>query len=49
VKYQRLLDKLVEKDREARFRNSDEVNGFLSRKFYQGTASGGTLDKTQRL
>jgi CheY-like chemotaxis protein/tRNA A-37 threonylcarbamoyl transferase component Bud32 len=49
AKYQRLLDKLVEKDRDARFRNSDEVIGFLSRKFYQGTASGGTLDKTQRL
>ena len=47
--YQRLMDKLVEKDRDARFRNSDEVIGFLSRKFYQGTATGGTLDKTQRL
>ncbi|MGH8741007.1 MAG: protein kinase domain-containing protein [Burkholderiales bacterium] len=33
--YQRLLDKLVEKDRDARFRNADEVLGFLSRKFYQ--------------
>ena len=33
--YQRLLDKLVEKDREARFRNADEVIGFLSRKFDQ--------------
>ncbi|MDQ5850188.1 MAG: protein kinase [Pseudomonadota bacterium] len=33
--YQRLLDKLVEKDRDARFRNSDEVIGFLSRKFFQ--------------
>jgi DNA-binding response OmpR family regulator len=33
--YQRLLDKLVEKDREARFRNADEVIGFLSRKFEQ--------------
>lgn len=31
--YQRLLDKLLEKDREARFRNADEVIGFLSRKF----------------
>lgn len=31
--YQRLLDKLVEKDREARFRNADEVIGFLTRKF----------------
>jgi eukaryotic-like serine/threonine-protein kinase len=33
--YRRLLDKLVEKDRDARFRNADEVIGFLSRKFYQ--------------
>ncbi len=32
---QRLLDKLVEKDREARFRNADEVIGFLARKYYQ--------------
>jgi CheY-like chemotaxis protein/tRNA A-37 threonylcarbamoyl transferase component Bud32 len=30
--YQRLLDKLLEKDREARFRNADEVIGFLARK-----------------
>jgi hypothetical protein len=30
------MDKLVEKDRDARFRNADEVIGFLSRKFYQG-------------
>ncbi len=37
-KYQRLLDKLVEKDRDARFRNADEVLGFLSRKFYQEEA-----------
>jgi eukaryotic-like serine/threonine-protein kinase len=35
AQYQRLLDKLVEKDREARFRNADEVIGFLSRKFDQ--------------
>jgi CheY-like chemotaxis protein/tRNA A-37 threonylcarbamoyl transferase component Bud32 len=34
--YQRLLDKLVEKDRDARFRNADEVIGFLSRKFEEG-------------
>jgi CheY-like chemotaxis protein/tRNA A-37 threonylcarbamoyl transferase component Bud32 len=33
--YQRLIDKLVEKDRDARFRNADEVLGFLSRKFDQ--------------
>jgi DNA-binding NarL/FixJ family response regulator/tRNA A-37 threonylcarbamoyl transferase component Bud32 len=46
--YQRLLDKLVEKDRDARFRNSDEVIGFLSRKFYQGTGAIGA-DRTARL
>jgi CheY-like chemotaxis protein/tRNA A-37 threonylcarbamoyl transferase component Bud32 len=45
--YQRLLDKLVEKDRDARFRNADEVIGFLSRRFYQeGTPK---LDITQKL
>jgi eukaryotic-like serine/threonine-protein kinase len=33
--YQALLDKLLEKDRDARFRNADEVIGFLSRKFAQ--------------
>jgi hypothetical protein len=37
-KFQRLVDKLVEKDRDARFRNADEVLGFLSRKFYQAEA-----------
>jgi serine/threonine-protein kinase PpkA len=37
--YQRLMDKLIEKDRDARFRNADEVIGFLSRKFYQGTGA----------
>jgi eukaryotic-like serine/threonine-protein kinase len=42
--YQRLLDKLVEKDREARFRNADEVLGFLARKAHQAGP-----DKTQRL
>ncbi len=31
--YQPLLDKLLEKDRDARFRNADEVIGFLARKF----------------
>jgi len=35
VRYQRLMDKLIEKDRDARFRNADEVIGFLSRNFYQ--------------
>jgi DNA-binding NarL/FixJ family response regulator/tRNA A-37 threonylcarbamoyl transferase component Bud32 len=38
-KYQRLVDKLVEKDRDARFRNADEVLGFLSRRFYQAEAA----------
>jgi len=37
-KFQRLMDKLLEKDRDARFRNADEVLGFLSRKFYQSEA-----------
>ena len=45
--YQRLIDKLVEKDRDARFRNADEVLGFLSRKFYQPAAA--AADKTQPL
>jgi len=39
--YQRLMDKLIEKDRDARFRNADEVIGFLSRKYYQGTGAYG--------
>ena len=34
-RYQRLLDKLLEKDRDARFRNADEVIGFLVRRFDQ--------------
>jgi CheY-like chemotaxis protein/tRNA A-37 threonylcarbamoyl transferase component Bud32 len=38
ARYQPLLDKLVEKDREARFRNADEVIGYLSRKFEQQPA-----------
>jgi len=46
--YQRLMDKLIEKDRDARFRNADEVIGFLSRKFYQGTGAFGA-DKTVKL
>ena len=47
-KYQRLMDKLIEKDRDARFRNTDEVIGFLSRKFYQVGATA-AVDKTQKL
>src|SRR5436309_11489034 len=43
--YQRLLDKLLEKDREARFRNADEVIGFLARKLEQGSGP----DRTMRL
>jgi len=46
--YQRLMDKLVEKDRDARFRNADEVIGFLSRKYYQGTGAFGA-EKTTKL
>jgi len=34
-RFQPLLDKLLEKDRDARFRNADEVIGYLSRKFTQ--------------
>ena len=45
--YQRLMDKLVEKDRDARFRNADEVIGYLSRRFYQQGAP--KLDITQKL
>src|SRR5437763_7887099 len=45
-RYQRLLDKLLEKDREGRFRNADEVIGFLARKLEQGSAP---ADRTQRL
>ncbi len=48
AQYQRLMDKLVEKDRDARFRNADEVLGFLSRKYYQGTGTVGA-DVTARL
>jgi len=46
--YQRLMDKLIEKDRDARFRNADEVIGFLSRKFYQGTGAFGA-EKTVKM
>ncbi|MGH8676670.1 MAG: serine/threonine-protein kinase, partial [Burkholderiales bacterium] len=48
AEYQRLMDKLVEKDRDARFRNADEVIGFLSRKFYQGSGAFGA-EKTAKL
>ena len=44
--YQRLMDKLIEKDRDARFRNADEVIGYMTRKFYQPLAG---ADKTQEL
>ena len=44
---QRLMDKLVEKDRDARFRNADEVIGFLSRKYYQGTGAFGAETTTK--
>jgi DNA-binding response OmpR family regulator len=48
AQYQRLIDKLVEKDRDARFRNADEVIGFLSRKYFQGSGAPGA-DITTRL
>ena len=47
AQYQRLLDKLLDKDRDARFRNADEVIGFLSRKYYQGAAR--APDVTQKI
>jgi CheY-like chemotaxis protein/tRNA A-37 threonylcarbamoyl transferase component Bud32 len=47
-RFQRLLDKLLEKDRDARFRNADEVIGFLSRKYYQGAGAVGA-DKTVKI
>jgi serine/threonine-protein kinase PpkA len=46
--YRRLMEKLIEKDRDARFRNADEVIGFLSRKFYQGTGAFGA-EKTLKM
>jgi CheY-like chemotaxis protein/tRNA A-37 threonylcarbamoyl transferase component Bud32 len=48
-RYGRLIEKLVEKDREARFRNADEVIGFLSRKFYQELPPVVDADRTQKL
>ena len=45
--YQPLLDKLLEKDRDARFRNADEVIGFLSRRYYQGTGALGAETTTR--
>src|SRR5437588_729739 len=48
ARYQRLLDKLVEKDRDARFRNADEVIGFLSRLYFQAPPAT-AADKTQKL
>lgn len=48
AQYQPLLDKLLEKDRDARFRNADEVIGFLSRKYFQGMGAPGA-EKTQKL
>ena len=38
--YQRLLDRLLHKDRDARFRNADEVLGFLARKYFQDALTG---------
>ena len=47
AKYQKLMDKLVEKDRDARFRNADEVIGFLARKLEQQPAP--AAEKTLQL
>ena len=44
--YQRLLDKLLEKDRDARFRNADEVIGYLERHFGERPRD---ADRTLRL
>ncbi|HYL89077.1 MAG TPA: protein kinase [Burkholderiales bacterium] len=44
-RYQQLMDKLLEKDRDARFRNADEVIGFLERKLGASTEA----DVTQKL
>jgi CheY-like chemotaxis protein/tRNA A-37 threonylcarbamoyl transferase component Bud32 len=46
--YQRLLDKLLEKDREGRFRNADEVIGFLVRTLDESGPRAGP-DSTLRL
>ncbi|HZQ71412.1 MAG TPA: protein kinase [Burkholderiales bacterium] len=43
AQYQRLMDKLLEKDRDARFRNADEVIGYLARKFEGGAAPDSTV------
>jgi serine/threonine-protein kinase PpkA len=48
AQFQRFMDKLVEKDRDARFRNADEVLGFLARKYYQ-VAAAPSADITSRL
>jgi DNA-binding response OmpR family regulator len=47
-RFQAMMDKLLEKDRDARFRNADEVIGFLSRRYFQGTGAFGA-EKTQKL
>jgi len=44
-RYQYLLDKLLEKDRDARFRNADEVIGYLDRKLGPSAET----DVTQKL
>lgn len=35
ARFQSLLDKLLDKDRDSRFRNADEVLGFMARKYLQ--------------
>jgi eukaryotic-like serine/threonine-protein kinase len=45
AQYQRLMDKLLEKDRDARFRNADEVIGFLARKFDENAVNPDTTVK----
>ena len=43
------MDKLVEKDRDARFRNADEVIGFLSRNFEQDVPRRAGRTRPQKL
>jgi serine/threonine protein kinase/CheY-like chemotaxis protein len=47
VNYQRLLDRLLQKDRDARYRNADEVLGFLARKYFQEDLKGAAPPPTR--
>ena len=41
------MDKLLEKDRDARFRNADEVLGFMLRRFEQPSEPDRTQPRSQ--